>query len=102
MFRTDDNLLCPVVASVISVNRVLEIPSAMLDSKICSFLSSDGKITCINLAQALPRLRAIVKIIGGRILGFTKDDIGLHYIWSGGTMTLLLSGTATIISMQIG
>ena len=102
MFRTDDPLLCPVVAGAITVKRVLSIPGATPDSKICSFLPSNGKIMCINSAQALPRLRAVVEMIGKASLGFTKDDVGLHSIRSGGAMAMFLAGTATIIIMRIG
>ena len=102
MFRTDDGLLCPVVAAAFSVKRVLKIPGSTKDSKVCSFISLDGKISCINSSQALPRLRAVVDLIGKSILGFTKDEIGLHSIRSGGAMAMFLSGVATIIIMRIG
>ena len=36
VFRTNDDFLCAVVALVISVKRVLAIPGAKQDSKICS------------------------------------------------------------------
>ncbi len=102
MFRTGDDLLCPVVAAAFTVKRVLRIPGATADSKICSFVSSDGKISCINSSQALPRLRAVVDLIGPSQLGFTKDEIGLHSVRSGGAMAMFLSGVATIIIMRIG
>ena len=102
MFRTGDNLLCPVLAAAFTVKRVLSIPGATKDSKICSFLSPDGKVTCINSSQALPRLRAVVELIGEASLGFGKNDIGLHSIRSGGAMAMFLSGVATIIIMRIG
>ena len=50
----------------------------------------------------LPRLRAIVEIMGERILGFTKDDVGLHSIRSGGAMAMFLSGVSTIVIMRVG
>ena len=102
MFRTDDPLLCPVIAGAITVKRVLSIPGATPDSKLCCFLLSEGKVTYINSAQALPRLRAVVEIIGKVALGFTKDDVGLHSIRSGGAMAMFLAGTRTIIIMRIG
>ena len=84
MFRTDDLLLCPVRASAKIVKRVLNIPDTTSDSKICSFWSNEIKLVYINSAQALPRLRVIVEIMGEHILGFTKeDDVGLHSIRSG-------------------
>ena len=102
MFRTDDPLLCPVIAGAITIKRVLSIPGATSDSKLCALLSQEGKITHINSAQALPRLRAVVDIMGKGALGFTKEDVGLHSIRSGGAMAMFLAGTRTIIIMRIG
>ena len=70
--------------------------------KYVLYFSYDGNITCINSAQEIPQLREIVKIIGELKLGFTKNDFGLHYIQSRGAISMFLSGTATIIIMQIG
>ena len=60
------------------------------------------KNSCINSSQALPRLGAVVDLMGPSKLGFTKDNIGLHSIRSGGAMAMFLSGVATIIIMCIG
>ena len=38
------------------------------------------------------KIRAAVELIGEAILGFKKDDVGLHSIWSGGAMAMFLSG----------
>ena len=103
MFRTDDLLLCPVRASAKIVKRVLNIPDTTSDSKICSFWSNEIKLVYINSAQALPRLRVIVEIMGEHILGFTKeDDVGLHSIRSGGAMAMYLSGVSTIVITRVG
>ena len=102
MFCTGDSFLCPVVAAAFTVKRVLRIPGGSEESKICTFISSDGKISCINSSQALLRLRAVVDLIGSHQLGFTKDEIGLHSIRSGGAMAMFLSGVPTIIIMRIG
>ena len=72
MFCNGDPFLCPVRAAAFTVKRVMKIPGATADSKICSFSSSDGKISCINSAQALPRLRAVVGLIGPESLGLQK------------------------------
>ena len=48
MFCTGDSFLCPVVATAFTVKRVLRIPGGSEESKICTFISSDGKISCIN------------------------------------------------------
>ena len=43
-----------------------------------------------------------MEMIGKIALGFTKDDVGLHSIRSGGAMAMFLAGTRTIIIMRIG
>lgn len=39
-------------------------------------------------------MRGIVEIIGQEVLGFTKEEVGLHSIRSGGAMAMFLSGVA--------
>ena len=41
------------------VKRVRDIPGSSDESKVCSLLAEDGKVTDINSAQVMPRLRAI-------------------------------------------
>ena len=41
-------------------------------------------------------------LIGEDVLGFKKDDLGLHYIRAGGAMEVFLSGTSIIIIMRVG
>jgi len=65
------------------------------ESKLCSFLSDDGKATDINSIQVLARLRAIAVLIGKEVLGFTELDISLHSIRSGGAMAMFLTGRAS-------
>ena len=65
-------------------------------------MTEDGKTIAINSAQVLPRLRAVVEMMGLEKLGFSKEDIGMHSLRSGGAMTMFLSGVATIIIMRIG
>ena len=84
MFASGDLLLCPVIAGARIVKSVRAIPGSTDETTICSFLTEDGKVTSINSAQVLPRLRAIVEKIGNPKLGFTKDDIGMHLLRSGG------------------
>ena len=44
-------------------------------------------------SKVLPKLRAIIRIIGEDVLGFKDTDIGLHSLRSGGAMAMfLLSG----------
>ena len=102
MFRTTDALLCPVKAAARTVKRVRNIPGSSDESKICSFFTENGKVSDINSAQVLPRLRAIVRIIGEDILGFKDTDIGLHSLRSGGAMAMFLSGVSTIVIKRIG
>ena len=56
----------------------------------------------MNSTQVLPRLRAIVELIGKKKLGFTNNDVGLHSIRSRGTMTMFLSGVSVIMIKRIG
>jgi len=102
MFGTSDAILCPVKATARTVKRVRSMPGSSDESKLCSFLSDDGKATDINSIQVLARLRAIAVLIGKEVLGFTELDIGLHSIRSGGAMAMFLSGISTIIIKRVG
>ena len=102
MFASGDPELCPVGAGARVVKRVRAIPGSNDETKICNFLTEDAKIVSINSAQVLPRLRAVVESIGKAKLGFTKDEIGMHSLRSGGAMAMFLSGVPTIVIMRIG
>ena len=102
MWRTSDHLLCPVKSAARIVKRVRSIPKCKDDFTICSFLTDKGDTTQINSAQALPRLRFIVDLIGEENLGFNSQDIGLHSIRSGAAMAMVLSGISTIIIQRVG
>jgi len=102
MFSTGDNLLCPVVAWATTVQRILNtIPNATGDTKMCSYIAG-GIVREVESAIIRGRLRAIVEVIGEKILGFTKDDVGLHSIRSGGAMAMFLAGVSEIIIQRIG
>ena len=102
MFRTDDPVLNPVAAWAMTVKRVRSIPGSSNDSEVCLFQNETGTISKISSDHVRARLRAIVDLIGPTELGFTKEDMGLHSIRSGGAMAMFLSGTAVIIIMRIG
>ena len=102
MFSTDDPVLNPIAAWAATVRRVRNIPGATDDSEVCLFQNSAGTITRISSDHVRARLRAVVDLIGPTELGFTKAEIGLHSIRSGGAMAMFLSGTAVIIIMRIG
>ena len=92
--------MCPVKAWANTVQRVRKIPGSSDKSEVCLFLVNK-KTTCFLKAEHVrTRHRAIVALIGDDILGFSKDDIGLHSIRSGGAM--FLSGTSVIIIMKVG
>lgn len=57
---------------------------------------------CINSAHTLPPLRVIVEIIRKAMLGFEKEDAGMHSIRLGGAIAMFLAGTRTIIIIGIG
>ena len=82
MFATNDLLLCPIRAGARIIKRVRLNTGSSNESKVCSFTTEDGTAVYIDSAQVLPRLRAIVDLIGKEKLGFSRDDIGLHSIRS--------------------
>ena len=73
MFATNDLLLYPVRASARIINRVRLHLGTNNESKICSFTTEDGTSIHMNSTQVLPRLRAIVELIGKEKLGFTNN-----------------------------
>ena len=82
MFSSGDILLCPVIVGTKIVKRVITIPGSKDDSKICMFLTEDGKITHINSAYVLPRLRVTVEIMGKDKLGFFRRRYRITFITS--------------------
>jgi hypothetical protein len=102
MFRSGDETLCPVIAWANTVKRVRAIPESSDNSPVCLFSDDKGNISNITAAYVRSRLRATVTLIGEDKLGFTKDDIGLHSIRSGGAMAMFLSGTSVIIIQRVG
>ena len=40
--------------------------------------------------------------MGEKVLGFTKEEVGLHSIRSGGAMAMFLSGVSEIIIQRVG
>ena len=102
MYKTEDNLLNPVLAWAHTVQRLLRsIPSASGDTKVCEFWSGE-KIIHIDASMVRSKLRAIVELIGEEELGFRKDEVGLHSIRSGGAMAMFLSGVNVIIIQRVG
>ena len=102
MFRTQDKVLNPVKAWAVTVQRVRSYHQSNDDTKVCAFVTNDGKLINIQADQVRTRLRAVVETIGEEKLGFTKDEVGLHSIRSGGAMAMFLSGTSTIIIRRVG
>ena len=102
MFASGDKVLCPVKAWAYTVKRVRSIPDADDDSPVCLFMDSNGNSTLLTSDYARSRLRAIVDIMGKEDLGFTKEEIGLHSIRSGGAMAMFLSGTSVIVIQRVG
>ena len=102
MFRTGDMLMCPVIAWATTVKRILDtIPGASGDTKVSTF-NDLGMITEITSSYARAKVRSITELIGEEILGFSKEDVGLHSIRSGGAMAMFLSGVSDIIIQRIG
>ena len=102
MFRTGDSILCPVVAWANTVKRLIHtIPEVNDDTTVCSF-SDNGSVKQINSTYATSRIKSAVELIGENKLGFTRDDVGLHSIRSGGAMAMFLAGVSEIIIQRIG
>lgn len=103
MFRTDDDILCPVKAWAATVTRIRAIPRAHDKVRVYTFYDQESKkVSRINATQVRNKIRAIVQVLGEEYLGFGPDDVGLHSIRSGGAMAMFLSGTREIIIMHIG
>ena len=102
MFKSGDDLLCPVKAWAMTVKRVRNIPSSSDNSEVCQFMDQNNRVTLFHSSFVRTKLRAIVNLIGKEILGFDKDDIGLHSIRSGGAMAMFLAGISVIIIQRVG
>ncbi len=55
----------------------------------------------IDSTYARAKIRGIVELLGKDTLGFTKEEVGLHSIRSGGAIAIFLSG-ATLIIQRAG
>jgi hypothetical protein len=101
MFSTEDKVLNPVVAWAKTVTRVRAYRQASMDSKVCSFINNHGP-TNIKADHVRIWLRSVAELVGEEKLGFTKDEVGLHSIHSGGAMAMFMSGISTIIIQRVG
>ena len=102
MFKTNDNLLCPVKAWASTILRVRKtVPGADGNTKVCAY-ADHNQTQFIDSTYARAKLRGIVELTGPEILGFTKKDVGLHSIRSGGAMAMFLSGVQTLIIQRVG
>ncbi len=93
---------CPVKAWAYTIARIRDtVLQANQDTKVCAYVDQ-GQIRYLDSSYARAKLRGIVELVGYDILGFTKEDVGLHSIRSGGAMAMFLSGVSTIIIQRIG
>ena len=102
MFKSDDPILCPVIAWATTVQRVQIIPLTTEASRVCLFENVNKRQSTITSDYIRNRLRAIVELLGEQTLGFTKNDIGTRSIRSGGAMAMFLSGTSSIVIQRVG
>jgi hypothetical protein len=102
MFQTSDDVLNPVKAWAMTVKRVWGYKNSSEDTTVCTFQNTNGTTTQIFAPHVRDWLKRVVELLGEQVLGFTKDDIGLHSIRSGGAMAMFLSRTPTIIMMRVG
>ena len=64
MFKTKDDILCPIKAWAYTVTRILKtLPQANGDTKICAYVDQ-GQTRYIDSTYARARLRGIVELIG--------------------------------------
>lgn len=96
MFKTNNNLLNPVQAWVMTVKLIWSTVKEFNDKiEICSYVSNKTLfLLTSNLIQA--KLGAVVEVMGEATLGFHKDAIKLHFIRAGGAMAMFLSGVLEI------
>ena len=102
MFKSGDEKLCPVIAWAYTVKRVRAIPGSNDESKVCMFQEKSKKVSMITAEFVRTSLRSIVQLIGEDELGFSKNEIGLHSIRSGGAMAMFLSGISVIVIQRVG
>ena len=102
MFKTTDKILNPVQAWAVTVQRIRSYSDTNNDTTVCTFKNKVGESHNIQADQVRTQLQSVVDIMGERELGFTKDDVGLHSLRSGGAMAMFLSGTSTITIKKIG
>jgi hypothetical protein len=64
--------------------------------------TESGKLITISSKEALVYLRKVVVEFGESKLGFTKDEVGIHSIRSGGAMAMYLSNIPVYTIMLLG
>ena len=96
------DFMCPVKLAAEVVQRVRSYPGSTDDSPINLMMTDDGKIFQITSKSIRTQIKTTVEIIGPKVLGFSKDDVGTHSIRSGGAMALHLAGVSPLTIMLIG
>ena len=76
------------------------IPDVNGDTTVCSYIEND-KVRQIDSNHTRIKIKSIVEIMGENQLGFSKDEVGLHDIRSGGAMAMFLSGVSEIIIQRV-
>lgn len=102
MFKTGYSIMCPVIALATIIRRIKRtISVANEDTTVYSYMDNN-KTQQIDSNCARGKIKSIVEVIGENELGFTKDEVGLHPIRSGGAMAMFLSGVSEIIIQRVG
>ena len=102
MWNTEDKVLCPVRAWAETVRRIRKtVPNVNEDTKVSEYFF-EGMKGEFNSTDARNVIRNTTEVIGEKILGFNRDDVGLHSLRSGGAMAMFLSGTSEIIIQRVG
>ena len=71
------------------------------ETEVCTYADQEQHTYYLDSFYARAKLRDILDIIGQNTLGFTKEDVGLHSIRSGGAMAMFLFGVSTLIIQRI-
>ena len=87
--KTEDKVLCPVIAWATTVKRILGYPGESDQSPINTYITGNNKFQ-FSSSNMIAALRTTVENMPEANLGFVAKEIGTHSIRSGGAMAMCL------------
>ena len=102
MFKSGDTDLCPLISRATKFQRVNIVPKSSNESEVCLFYDDRKKTSLLRADHVRSKIWAIVVLIEEDVLSHNKDNIGLHFIPSGGAIAMFLSVISAIIIMRVG